>query len=177
MAGSFETGPTQLRPETDTTALGTVTPATVRYIIIPLQVRGDALTGLYAVGFDVDAELAAVTHLLTPPLASPSVRSFWWAWSTGWSLAGCWPGAGRVLRPIRLLRDAAVGSSSSSSQAEVEVTRALAIEELDRMGSLLVSISLPGIPFPTARSFSTSAFRRDGFDLVQTLRVEANRSP
>jgi len=53
----------------------------------------------------------------------------------------------------------------------------LVIEELDRMGSLLVSISRPGVPLPTACSFSTSAFRRAGFDLLHTLRVEVNRSP
>ncbi|RJT92268.1 sensor histidine kinase [Cryobacterium melibiosiphilum] len=173
-------------------------PATVRYIIIPVHVSGDDRSGLLAVAFDVDAELAAVTRSLDT-YARVALGALVLVGLVAWLVAG------RLLRPIRLLRDAAAGSSSAadlveripvtghddvsnlaeaingmfdrlqqsslsqqrllddvghelktpitiirgqlevldaSSRAEVEATRALAIEELDRMGSLLAGISL-----------------------------------
>ncbi|TFD47318.1 HAMP domain-containing histidine kinase [Cryobacterium frigoriphilum] len=176
----------------------TAFPATVRYIIIPVQVRGDERAGLFAVAFDVDAELAAVTHSLDT-YARVALGALVLVGLVAWLVAG------RLLRPIRLLRDAAVGSNSAadlveripvtghddvsnlaeaingmfdrlhgsslsqqrllddighelktpitiirgqlevldaSRQSEVEATRALAIDELDRMSSLLAGISL-----------------------------------
>lgn len=173
-------------------------PATVRYIIIPVTVRGDARSGLYVAAFDVDAELAAVTHSLDT-YARVALGALVLVGLVAWLVAG------RLLRPIRLLRDAAIASTSAGPpvekipvtgrddvsnlteamndmfdrlhgaslsqqrllddvghelktpitiirgqlevldaghQAEVEATRALAIEELDRMVSLLAGISL-----------------------------------
>lgn len=176
----------------------TAFPATVRYIIIPVNVREDPRSGLFVAAFDVDAELAPVTQSLET-YARVALGALVLVGLVAWLVAG------RLLRPIRLLRDAAIGSSSAadlveripvtghddvsnlaeaindmfdrlqqsslsqqrllddvghelktpitiirgqlevldaSRQTEVEATRALAIEELDRMGSLLASISL-----------------------------------
>ncbi len=171
---------------------------TLRYLIVPVRVAGDPSTGLYVAAYDLDAELGS--------LAS-SFETYFRVALGALALVGlvAWFVAGRLLRPIRLLRDAAAGSStaadlteripvtgrddvselavainsmfdrlqdSSRSQvrllndvghelktpitiirthlelldagnaSEVEGTRALAIEELDRMSTLVSEISL-----------------------------------
>jgi len=188
-----EANPTQVVIGTAKSPLGTL-----RYLIVPVRVAGDPSTGLYVAAYDLDAELGSVvdsfqTYIRVALIALALVGLVA-------SLA-----AGRLLRPIRLLREAAAGSStaadltqrvpvtgrddvselagaindmfdrlqdSARSQvrllndvghelktpitiirghlelldaanvADVEATRALAIEELDRMSTLVSDISL-----------------------------------
>ena len=188
-----EANPTLVVMGTAKSSLGTL-----RYVIIPVRVAGDASTGLYVAAHDLDAELDSVaesfqTYILVALVALALVGLVA-------SMA-----AGRLLRPVRLLRDAAARSStaadlteripvtgrddvselatainamfdrlqdSSMSQrrllndvghelktpitiirghlelldagnvSEVEATRTLAIDELDRMSRLVSDISL-----------------------------------
>ena len=188
-----EAHPTQVVIGTAKSTLGTL-----RYLIIPVRVAGDPSTGLYVAAYDLDAELGSVAE---------SFQTYIRVALIALALVGlvAWFVAGRLLRPIRLLRDAAAGSStaadlteripvtgrddvselaaaingmfdrlqdSARSQgrllndvghelktpitiirghlelldagnvSEVEATRALAIDELDRMSTLVSEISL-----------------------------------
>jgi len=188
-----EAHPTQVVIGTAKSTLGTL-----RYLIIPVAVAGDPSTGLYVVAYDLDAELGSVAD---------SFQTYIRVALIALALVGlvAWFVAGRLLRPIRLLRDAAAHSStaadlteripvtgrddvselatainamfyrlqdSARSQrrllndvghelktpitiirghlelldagnvSEVEATRALAIDELDRMNTLVSEISL-----------------------------------
>ena len=188
-----EANPTHVVIGTAKSTLGTL-----RYLIIPVRVSGDTSTGLYVAAHDVDAELASVAE---------SFQTYIRVALIALALVGLVASlvAGRLLRPIRLLRDAAAASSnaadltervpvtgsddvselaatinsmfdrlqdSAMSQrrllndvghelktpitiirghlelldadnvAEVEATRGLAIEELDRMSTLVSEISL-----------------------------------
>ena len=188
-----EAHPTQVVIGTAKSTLGTL-----RYLIIPVAVADDPSTGLYVVAYDLDAELGSVAD---------SFQTYIRVALIALALVGlvAWFVAGRLLRPIRLLRDAAAHSStaadlteripvtgrddvselatainamfdrlqdSARSQrrllndvghelktpitiirghlelldagnvSEVEATRALAIDELDRMNTLVSEISL-----------------------------------
>lgn len=188
-----EANPTRVVMGTAKSPLGTL-----RYLIIPVRVAGDPSTGLYVAAYDLDAELAAVAESFQTYLRVALIAL---------ALVGlvAWLAAGRLLRPIRLLRDAAAGSSTAAELTEripvtgsddvselatainamfdrlqdsarsqqrllndvghelktpitiirghlelldaanvndVEATRALAIEELDRMSTLVSDISL-----------------------------------
>ncbi|MEO6201173.1 MAG: HAMP domain-containing sensor histidine kinase [Cryobacterium sp.] len=171
---------------------------TLRYLIVPVSAADDPSSGLYVAAFDLDAELGLVAN---------SFLTFIRVALAALLVVGlvAWVVAGRLLRPIRLLRDAAAGSTnaadltdripvtghddvselataingmfdrlqaSSMSQrrllddvghelrtpitiirghlelldpanvGEVEATRALALDELDRMATLVSEISL-----------------------------------
>jgi len=188
-----EANPTHVVIGTAKSTLGTL-----RYLIIPVRVSGDSSTGLFVAAYDLDAELGQVADSFQTYLRVALVAL---------ALLGlvAWFVAGRLLRPIRLLRDVAVGSSSATELTEripvtgrddvselaaainamfdrlqdssrsqrrllndvghelktpitiirghlelldagnlsdVEATRALAIEELDRMSTLVSDISL-----------------------------------
>lgn len=175
------------------TALGTL-----RYLVIPVSVADGSSTGLYVAAYDIDAELGSVAESFQTYIRVALVALV---------LVGlvAWLVAGRLLRPIRLLRDAAAGSSTAADLTEripvtgrddvselaaaingifdrlqnstlsqrrllddvghelktpitiirghlelldadnvsdVEATRALAIDELDRMSTLVSEISL-----------------------------------
>jgi signal transduction histidine kinase len=188
-----EANPTNVVIGTAKSTLGTL-----RYVIIPVRVAGDPSTGLYVAAYDLDAELASVAESF-----QTYIRVALAALALVVLVASL--AAGRLLRPIRLLRDAAASSSnaaeltqrvpvtgsddvselaatinsmfdrlqdSAMSQrrllsdvghelktpitiirghlelldvdnvAEVEATRALGIEELDRMSRLVSDISL-----------------------------------
>ena len=188
-----EAHPTRVVIGTAKSTLGTL-----RYLIIPVTVAGDASTGLYVAAYDLDAELGSVAD---------SFQTYMRVALIALALVGlvAWFVAGRLLRPIRLLRDAAAGSSTAADLTEripvtgrddvselasainamfdrlqdsaksqrrllndvghelktpitiirghlelleahnvtdVEATRALAIDELDRMSTLVSEISL-----------------------------------
>jgi two-component system OmpR family sensor kinase len=188
-----EANPTNVVIGTAKSTLGTL-----RYVIIPIRVAGDPSTGLYVAAYNLDAELASVAE---------SFQTYIRVALAALALVGLVASlaAGRLLRPIRLLRDAAAASSnaaeltqrvpvtgsddvselaatinsmfdrlqdSAMSQrrllsdvghelktpitiirghlelldagdvAEVEATRALGIDELDRMSTLVSDISL-----------------------------------
>lgn len=211
---------------------------TVRYLIVPVSVAGDSSTGLYVAAVDLDSVLGAVadsflTYIVVALLALVLVGLV------------AWLVAGRLLRPIRLLRDAAAANTASSlseripvtghddvsdltatindmfdrlessftsqrrliddvghelktpitiirghlelldtaSAAEVETTRELAIDELDRMSRLVSEISLlaeSGTPqfvelaeVDVAALTSAIAAKAGGLDPGREWRVEA----
>lgn len=171
---------------------------TLRYVIVPISAAGDPSSGLYVAAFDLDAELRLVAESFNTFIRVALVALVVVGFVA--SLV-----AGRLLRPIRLLRDAAAGSTNaadlteripvtgrddvselataingmfdrlqassisqrrllddvghelktpitiirghlelldSANPGEVEATRALAIDELDRMATLVSEISL-----------------------------------
>ena len=85
--------------------------ATLRYVIVPVQVAGDPDTGLYVAADDLDAELGAVAM---------SFRIYVVVAVITLVLVGAvaWIVAGRLLRPIRLLRMAAANSSTAADLNE-----------------------------------------------------------
>src|SRR5450759_671415 len=82
-----------------------------RYLIIPVTVAGDPSTGLYVAAYDLDAELGSVAD---------SFQTYIRVALIALALVGlvAWFVAGRLLRPIRLLRDAAAGSSTAADLTE-----------------------------------------------------------
>jgi len=97
---------------------------TLRYLIIPVTVAGDPSTGLYVAAYDLDAELGSVAD---------SFRTYARVALAALALVGlvAWFVAGRLLRPIRLLRDAAAGSSTAADLTErVPVTGRDDVSEL-----------------------------------------------
>jgi two-component system, OmpR family, sensor kinase len=101
-----EANPTHVIIGTAKSPLGTL-----RYVIVPVHVAGDPHTGLYVAAYNLDAELASVaesfqTYIRVALIALALVGLVA-------SLA-----AGRLLRPIRLLRDAAASSSNAADLTE-----------------------------------------------------------
>jgi len=114
-----EANPTHVVIGTAKSTLGTL-----RYVIIPVKVAGDPSTGLYVAAYDLDTELGLVaesfqTYIRVALIALALVGLVA-------SLA-----AGRLLRPIRLLRDAAASSSNAADlTARVPVTGSDDVSEL-----------------------------------------------
>lgn len=101
-----EANPTHVVIGTAKSTLGTL-----RYLIIPVTVSGDPSTGLFVAAYDLDAELSSVaesfqTYIRVALIALALVGLVA-------SLA-----AGQLLRPIRLLRDAAAASSNAADLTE-----------------------------------------------------------
>ena len=84
---------------------------TLRYLIIPVRVADDPSTGLYVAAYDLDAELGSVAE---------SFRTYIRVALIALALVGLVASmaAGRLLRPIRLLRDAAAVSSTAADLTE-----------------------------------------------------------
>ena len=96
---------------------------TLRYLIVPVHVAGDPKTGLYVAAYDLDAQLASVaesfgTYLRVALLALVLLGLV------------AWFAAGRLLRPIRLMRDVAVGSSTADLTQRIAVTGSDDVSEL-----------------------------------------------
>lgn len=101
------------------------TPAgTLRYIIVPVRVAGDSHTGLYVAAYNLDPGLAAV---------SDSFETYLVVALGTLVLVGAvfWFVAGKLLRPIRLLREAAANTESDLSE-RIPVTGHDDISELAR---------------------------------------------
>ena len=96
---------------------------TVRYVIIPVNVAGDDQLGLYVAAVNLDAVLADVAQ---------SFQGFLIVGLLAIVLIGlaAWFVAGRLLRPIRLLRDAAAANSATDLSARIPVTGNDDISEL-----------------------------------------------
>jgi two-component system OmpR family sensor kinase len=97
---------------------------TLRYVIIPVRVAGDPSTGLFVAAHDLDAELAQVAD---------SFQTYIRVALGSLALVGlvAWFVAGRLLRPIRLLRDAAARSSTAADLTErIQVTGRDDVSEL-----------------------------------------------
>jgi two-component system OmpR family sensor kinase len=114
-----EANPTNVVIGTAKSTLGTL-----RYVIIPVRVAGDPSTGLYVAAYDLDAELASV---------AASFQTYIRVALAALALVGLVASlaAGRLLRPIRLLRDAAAASSNAAELTErVPVTGRDDVSEL-----------------------------------------------
>ncbi len=119
-----ESNATQLVIGTAKTAHGTL-----RYLIIPINVAGDPVSGQYVAAYDLDAELASVADSFTIYLRVALVALI---------LVGlvAWVVAGRLLRPIRLLRDAAAASSNAA-----DLTERIPVTGRDDVSELAVAIN------------------------------------
>ncbi len=96
---------------------GTATGAlgSIRYIIIPVSAAGDDSTGAYVAAYNLDDELGEVAG---------SFRSYAIVALIALALVGAvaWLVAGRLLRPIRLLRHAAAANSAADLSERIPVT-------------------------------------------------------
>jgi len=124
---------TRILSEADPTrvVIGTAksTLGTLRYLIIPVRVADDPSTGLYVAAIDLDAELGSVADSFQTYLRVALIAL---------ALVGlvAWFVAGRLLRPIRLLRDVAVGSSTAA-----DLTERIPVTGRDDVSELAVAIN------------------------------------
>lgn len=95
------------------TARSTV--GTLRYIIIPVAFEGDSNRGLYVAAFDLDAVLAGVADSFQTYIVVALIALL---------LVGfvAWFVAGRLLKPIRLLRKAAAENTATNLSGRIPVT-------------------------------------------------------
>ena len=119
-----EANPTRVVIGTAKSPLGTL-----RYLIIPVRVAGDPNTGLYVAAYDLDAELGQVAD---------SFQTYARVALIALALLGlvAWFVAGRLLRPIRLMRDVAVGSSTAA-----ELTERIPVTGRDDVSELAAAIN------------------------------------
>ncbi|MEO6944214.1 MAG: HAMP domain-containing sensor histidine kinase [Lacisediminihabitans sp.] len=96
---------------------------TVRYVIVPVNVTGDSHLGLYVAAVNLDTVLADVAQ---------SFHGFLMVALLALVLVGlvAWFVAGRLLRPIRLLRNAAAANSAADLSARIPVAGNDDISEL-----------------------------------------------
>ncbi|TAM70408.1 MAG: HAMP domain-containing histidine kinase [Microbacteriaceae bacterium] len=89
--------------------------ATIRYVIIPVSVAGDPNAGLYVTAYDLDAVLGAIAQ---------SFQSYAVVAAGALLVIGlaAWFVAGRLLRPLRLLGDAAARNSARDLTQRIPVT-------------------------------------------------------
>jgi two-component system OmpR family sensor kinase len=95
----------------------------LRYVVVPIDISGDSSAGLYVSAYNLDAELAevraaATTYLVVAALALVAI-----------SMVG-WVVAGRLLRPIRVLRDAAARISETDLSERIPVVGRDDVSEL-----------------------------------------------
>lgn len=106
------------RARTAETTLGTL-----RYVVVPVSVPGDAAQGLYVIAYSRDMEQAEVRDayqtFAVVALASVAVVG-----GVGWAVTG------RLLRPIRLLRQTAQRISDTDLSGRIPVTGHDDISEL-----------------------------------------------
>src|SRR5450759_3034914 len=102
---------------------------TLRYLIVPVRVAGDPSTGLYVAAYDLDAELASVAESF-----QTYIRVALAALALVVLVASL--AAGRLLRPIRLLRDAA-----ASRRNAAELTQRVPVTGSDDVSELAATIN------------------------------------
>jgi signal transduction histidine kinase len=97
----------------------------VRFAAVPVRVDGDPATGLYVVAFDLDAERADALDLLRTSLLV-DVASLVLVALVAWAVAG------RLLRPVRLLRETAQRISDTGLSERIPVSGSDELSELAR---------------------------------------------
>lgn len=88
---------------------------TLRYVIIPVSIKNDTNTGLYVSAYDIDDEVAQVSQAFTS-YAFIALGVLVVVGLVGWFVAG------RLLRPIRLLQEAASSASQNALSERIPVT-------------------------------------------------------
>lgn len=98
---------------------------TLRYVIVPVSVAGDPHVGLYVAAYDLDAVLGAVAE---------SFQTYVLVALGALVLLGvvAWFVAGRLLYPIRLLREAASANTAADLSGRIPVTGHDDVSELTR---------------------------------------------
>ncbi|MCU1577569.1 MAG: sensor histidine kinase [Leifsonia sp.] len=86
----------------------------IRYIIVPVAVNGDTSKGLYVAAYNLDSELGAVVDSFQSYIAV-ALAALVVVGLVGWFVAG------RLLRPIRLLREAASRNSIADLSERIPV--------------------------------------------------------
>lgn len=110
----------RIRARTAETTLGSV-----RYVVVPVSVPGDPEQGLYVIAYSRDMEHAEVidAHQTFALVAIASVAV---VGGVGWAVTG------RLLRPIRLLRETAQRISDTDLSGRIPVTGTDDVSELAR---------------------------------------------
>ncbi|MCU1545040.1 MAG: sensor histidine kinase [Homoserinimonas sp.] len=102
--------------DTDNVVMGTVNAEAgqLRYVIIPVRLDGDDTVGHYVSAYNLDAEVEAIADSFRTYAAIAAITLF---------LVGlvAWGVAGRLLRPIRTLRDTAARITESDLSERIEV--------------------------------------------------------
>jgi Signal transduction histidine kinase len=89
--------------------------ATIRYVIVPVSVAGDSSKGLYVAAYDLDGVLGSIAQSFQV-YAIVAACAFVLIGLVGWFVAG------RLLRPLRWLRDAAASNSARDLSQRIPVT-------------------------------------------------------
>lgn len=96
---------------------------TVRYVAIPVQLEGSATSGIFVVAVDVDARLAPLTEAFRT-FAIVALLALVVVGLVGWFVAG------RLLAPIRQLRDTAARITATDVSERIAVTGSDDVSEL-----------------------------------------------
>ncbi|KQO99579.1 sensor histidine kinase [Leifsonia sp. Leaf264] len=101
----------------DTAVVGTIDAdaGTLRYVVVPVAIDGDPQTGLYVSAYNVSAELAEVRDAFTT-YAIVAAGALVVIGLVGWFVSG------RLLRPIRSLRETATRISVSDLSERIPVS-------------------------------------------------------
>jgi two-component system, OmpR family, sensor kinase len=107
--------------------LGTLTESgrSLRYIAVPVTVDGDPGRGVFTAAFDLDAELRPVTEAFRT-FALVALGALAMLGLAGWIVAG------RLLRPIRALREAAARITATDVSERIPVDGRDDVSELTR---------------------------------------------
>lgn len=98
---------------------------TLRYVVVPVSIEGDPQTGLYVSAYNVSAELAEVRDAFTT-YAIVAAGALVVIGLVGWFVSG------RLLRPIRSLRETAARISVSDLSERIPVSGTDDVSDLTR---------------------------------------------
>lgn len=101
------------------------TEGSLRYLAVPVRVEGDVARGLYVIAYSRDLELAPVNGSYRT-YALVALASLLVVGVVGWAVTG------RLLRPIRLLRETAQRISDENLSGRIPVTGRDDVSELAR---------------------------------------------
>lgn len=122
----FVQGLREIGPDSGVTlSSGSVGGTSVRFAVVPVQVRGDPAAGLYVIGYDLGAERGEVLRLLRTSLLVDAASLLLVA-LVGWFVAG------RLLRPVRHLRETAQRISDTGLDQRIPVSGRDELSDLAR---------------------------------------------
>ncbi|MBK4346563.1 sensor histidine kinase [Lacisediminihabitans changchengi] len=97
----------------------------LRYIAVPVSAAGDSATGLYVAAFSIDAELAPIAEA-SATFALVSLGALIVVAIVGWFVAG------RLLRPLRVLRETAERITATDLDERIPLSGHDDVSELTR---------------------------------------------